>query len=61
MALGAALWCVGLLCVAGQVAWSASDKRKEAEEAEAADEAGEDPPPAGPDPWERLPIQDRVV
>ena len=61
VALGAVLWCIGVLCIVGQVAWNASDKRKEAEEAEAAEQAGEDPPPPKPDPWERLPTQDRVV
>ena len=61
VALGAVLWFIGLLCVAGQVAWNASDRRKEAEEAEAAEETGEDPPPPGPDPWDRLPIQDRLA
>ena len=59
--LGAFLWCIGLLCVAGQVAWNASDKRKEAEAAEAAEQEGEDPPPPKPDPWDRLPIQDRLM
>lgn len=61
VALGAVLWFIGLLCVAGQVAWNARDKRKEDEEAEVAEQAGEDPPPPEPDRWDRLPIQDRLA
>lgn len=57
VALGAVLWCVGLLCVAGQLAWNADDKRKAAEEAE---REGGEATPVEPHRRNRLPARDRL-
>lgn len=61
VALGAVLWCIGVLCIVIQVAWTRRDKRKWQQEVEAAELAGEEPPPP-PEPsgWDRLPHQDRT-
>jgi len=57
VALGAVLWLIGGACVAIQVAWTKSDKRKWAEEVEAAEREGREPPPE-PMGWRRRPVDD---
>lgn len=54
--LGGALVLLGVVCVVAQFRWAASDRRKELE---AAEEAGEPPPPQ-PDRWAGLPVHRRL-
>lgn len=57
--LGGALVLLGVICAVVQLLWTMSDKRKEAEAAEAGEEGG-GPAPAEPDRWDRLPVQERL-
>ncbi len=61
--LGGFLVLLGVACVVIQLRWAASDRRRELEVAARAvrgEQEGDEGPPPGPDPWDRLPIQKRI-